>query len=76
MKLKNISARLHHIGDVSIAPGEVKEVSDVYAGAFNASELETVEAPKASKPAPAPKAPAKPAQAPAPTAPWAPPAAE
>lgn len=39
MLLKNISTRLHWIDDVSIAPGETKEVPDAYDGAFNASDL-------------------------------------
>ena len=43
MKLKNISARLHWIGEESIAPGETKEVPDAYDGAFNANDLVKVE---------------------------------
>jgi len=39
MKVKNISARLHHIGDVSVAPGEEKEIPDVYKGSFNVVDL-------------------------------------
>lgn len=30
MIVKNESARLHHVGDVSIAPGEQKEIDDVF----------------------------------------------
>lgn len=39
MKLKNISARPHWVGDVLIAPGETKDVSDEYANAINKAEL-------------------------------------
>jgi len=50
MLLKNISARLHWIDDVSIAPGETKEVPDVYDGAFNANDLVKVEIAKSEQP--------------------------
>lgn len=50
MKLKNISARLHWIGEESIAPGETKEVPDVYDGAFNANDLVKVEIAKSEQP--------------------------
>lgn len=39
MRVKNVSARLHHVGGVSIAPGETKEIQDVYAGSINKAEL-------------------------------------
>jgi hypothetical protein len=39
MKLKNISARPHWVGDVLIAPGETKYVSDEYANAINRNDL-------------------------------------
>ena len=39
MKVKNVSARLHHVGNVSIAPGETKDVSDEYANAINRNDL-------------------------------------
>ena len=39
MKLKNISARPHWVGDVLIAPGETKDVSDEYANAINRNDL-------------------------------------
>ena len=39
MKLKNISARPHWVGDVLIAPGETKDVSDEYANAINRTDL-------------------------------------
>lgn len=42
MKLKNTSARGHWIGDVLIAPGEVKEVAEMWRGAYNQAELEEV----------------------------------
>lgn len=52
MLLKNNSARLHHVGDVSIAPLETKEVPDEFRDAFNKEELEEVteeEKPKRKK---------------------------
>lgn len=84
MKLKNISSRLHHVGNVSIAPGMTVAVDDSFAGQYNERELELVEgpakAPKAPAKAPAPKAAPAPAPAPAgsdaavvSTPPWAPP---
>ena len=39
MKVKNISARPHWVGDVLIAPGETKDVSDAYANAINRHDL-------------------------------------
>ena len=39
MKVKNISARPHWVGDVLIAPGEVKEIAEAYANAINKAEL-------------------------------------
>jgi RNA-binding protein YhbY len=50
MKLKNISTRLHWIGEESIAPGETKEVPDAYDGAFNANDLVKVEIAKSEQP--------------------------
>lgn len=61
MKVKNVSARLHHVGNVSIAPGEEKEIPKGFENAINKDELVEVKVA-----APAPKAP---------TAPPAPPAA-
>lgn len=50
MLVKNISARFHHVGEVSIAPGESAEVSDAYKGSLNESDLQIVVAhPKQSK---------------------------
>lgn len=80
MQVKNTSTRLHHVGDVSIIPGETAEVSDAYAGAMSA-ELVVVEPPKVAAPVAAGKAAAntsakaaaaaQPAPAPsAPVAPW------
>ena len=66
MKVKNVSARLHHVGNVSIAPGEEKDIPKGYETAINKDELVEV---KAAAPAPA----AKPA-APKPGAPVPPPA--
>jgi hypothetical protein len=68
MKVKNVSARLHHVGTVSIAPGEEKDIPKGYETAINKDELVEV---KAAAPAPAPAA--KPA-APKPGAPVPPPA--
>jgi hypothetical protein len=59
MKVKNVSSRLHHIGEVSIAPGEEKDISDSFKNAINKDELVEVK-PAAPKPgtlvAPAPAA--------------------
>lgn len=66
MKVKNVSARLHHVGNVSIAPGEEKDIPKGYETAINKDELVEV---KAAAPAPA----AKPV-APKPGAPVPPPA--
>lgn len=67
MKVKNISARPHWVGDVLIAPGETKDVSDEYANAINKADLVEVKAAPAAKPAAqkpgAPVAPAAPAPA-------------
>lgn len=53
MKLKNISARPHWIGDTLIVPGDTVEVDAVWRGAVNANELievvEEVESPEAPK---------------------------
>lgn len=66
MKVKNVSARLHHVGNVSIAPGEEKDIPKGYETAINKDELVEV---KAAAPAPAPKP-----GAPKPGAPVPPPA--
>ena len=39
MKVKNVSARPQWVGDVLIAPGETKDVSDEYANAINRNDL-------------------------------------
>ena len=39
MKVKNVSARPHWVGDVLIAPGEVKDIAEAYANAINRAEL-------------------------------------
>lgn len=59
MKVKNVSARLHHVGNVSIAPGEEKEIPKGFETAINKDELVEV------KDATAPKAPAAPPAPPA-----------
>lgn len=57
MKVKNVSARPHWVGDVLIAPGEVKDIAEAYANAINKADLVEVNA--AKKPAaPKPGAPA------------------
>ena len=71
MKVKNVSARLHHVGNVSIAPGEEKDIPKGYETAINKDELVEVKAaapaPAAKPAAPKPGAPVPPA-APAPAA--------
>ena len=57
MKVKNVSARPHWVGDVLIAPGEVKDIPEAYANAINKAELVEVKAPVQG--AKAPVAPAK-----------------
>jgi hypothetical protein len=75
MKVKNVSARLHHVGNVSIAPGEEKEIPKAFENSINKNDLVEV---KAVAPAPAAKPTApKPGAPVAPVAPVAPaPAAE
>ena len=67
MKVKNVSARLHHVGNVSIAPDEEKDIPKGFETAINKDELVEVKAPApapAAKPAaPKPGAPAAPAPA-------------
>lgn len=69
MKVKNVSARLHHVGNVSIAPGEEKEIPKGFENAINKTDLVEVKAaapaPAAKPAAPKPGAPAAPAPAPA-----------
>ena len=71
MKVKNVSARLHHVGNVSIAPGEEKDIPKGFETAINKDELVEVKAaapaPAAKPAAPKPGAPVPPA-APAPAA--------
>ena len=71
MKVKNVSARLHHVGNVSIAPGEEKEIPKAFEGSINKNDLVEVKAaapaPAAKPTAPKPGAPVAPA-APAPAA--------
>lgn len=67
MKVKNVSARLHHVGNVSIAPGEEKDIPKGFETAINKDELVEV---KSAAPAPAAKPVApKPGTPVAPTAP-------
>lgn len=67
MKVKNVSARLHHVGNVSIAPGEEKDIPKGFETAINKDELVEVKAaapaPAAKPAAPKPGAPAAPAPA-------------
>ena len=67
MKVKNISARPHWVGDVLIAPGEVKDIAEAYANAINKADLVEVKAAATAKPA-AQKPGVQAAPAPAPTA--------
>ena len=39
MKVKNVSARPHWVGDVLISPGEVKNIAEAYANAINRNDL-------------------------------------
>lgn len=39
MKVTNTSARLYHVGDVSIAPGETKEIANEFEASINMSVL-------------------------------------
>jgi len=74
MKVKNVSARLHHVGNVSIAPGEEKDIPKAFEASINKAELVEVKAaapaPAAKPVAPKPGAPVPPAApaAPAPAA--------
>ena len=52
MKVKNVSARLHHVGNVSIAPGEEKDIPKGFETAINKDELVEV---KSAAPTPAAK---------------------
>lgn len=45
MLVKNVSARLHHVGNVMIAPNETKEIPDSFAKAINKKELIAVASP-------------------------------
>lgn len=69
MKVKNVSARLHHVGNVSIAPGEEKEIPKGFETAINKADLVEVKAaataPAAKPAAQKPGTPAAPAPAPA-----------
>ena len=71
MKVKNVSARLHHVGNVSIAPGEEKDIPKAFETAINKDELVEVKsvapAPAAKPVAPKPGTPVAPV-APAPAA--------
>jgi hypothetical protein len=51
MRVKNISSRAHHVGNVTVVPGETAEIPAEYADAINTAELIAVEA----KPVEAPK---------------------
>jgi len=39
MKVKNVSARLHWVGDVMCVPGEIATIDEKYASAINKAEL-------------------------------------
>lgn len=65
MKVKNVSTRLHHVGDVSIAPGQEVELADSWLAAINPAELVVTENPKAKRAPAAASAPVAPTPAPA-----------
>lgn len=44
MKVTNITARLYHVGNVSIAPGETKEIPEEFENAVDATVLVPVKA--------------------------------
>lgn len=71
MKVKNVSLRLHHVGNVSIAPGEEKDIPKGFESAINKDDLIEVKsaapAPAAKPVAPKPSSPVAPAS-PAPAA--------
>lgn len=70
MKVKNVSARLHHVGTVSIAPGEEKDIPDAFKNSINKNDLVEVKAvapaQAAKQTAPKPGAPVAPVEAVAP----------
>lgn len=39
MRVKNVSTRLHHVGNVSIAPGQEAEIERQFEGTINRKEL-------------------------------------
>lgn len=56
MRVKNISSRAHHVGDVTVVPGETAVIPAEYENAINTSELVAVEDDEpAAKPVAAPK---------------------
>ena len=56
MKVRNVSARLHHVGNVSIAPGEEKDIPKEFENSINKNDLVEVKIP-----VPGTKAPTAPA---------------
>lgn len=53
MRIKNVSARLHHIGNLSLAPGQEGECPEGFEKSFNTNDIQEV---KPAKPAKAPTA--------------------
>lgn len=49
MKVKNTSSRLHHVGSVSILPGEEKVIPDSFRNSINKNELVEVKSPTSAK---------------------------
>lgn len=45
MKVKNVSARLHWVGDVMCIPGQEAEIGDEWAASIDKAELVPVESP-------------------------------
>lgn len=49
MKVKNTSSRMHHVGGVSIAPGQEADIPAGWEDAINKDELTEVKAEKPAK---------------------------
>jgi len=53
MRVKNVSARLKHVGGIQIVPGSEAEIPDIWRHAINKAELvEIVESGKTEQPEP------------------------
>ena len=47
MRIKNVSARLHHIGNLSLAPGQEGECPKGFEKSFNTNDIQEVKPAKA-----------------------------